>query len=806
MSTSRKAILATGMVLAAALPLLILWLLGSTRDATLIEAMGPAHTAVGRLVSGGTQEPLAASAGAKRLAPTIDLAAMLRGVSVVNAMIVDKQARIIAATARSDVGKTAPAGLAPPPDAPPFALWIERPDRVQGLTGVLEKPTISASRSAGPAGSALEGHHILVWMDATAADSRLSRAARLAAGLSAAAGLMMLGLLILMSRGDGNELMTERLARISATAGPAGAPRHRVEIQPAPSRTDWSRQESPSARHEIASTESPLAELKLPVLRANETQPRTRNRGGGIVLVGSTADASLASTASAPGTRPDHTPAPSDGGMLATPARIAAPATPDITTYSSPVEAADDAIELGPLDVCEILETAAVRATPALRQANRSLAVYVSPDVNSLVIGNEPRVRDLVDALIVLATDTVDGEEIVIDAAISGVDELTCEIRFTFGDGCDIAEFAGIAAQRFDAAEANDLLDAVKVEAEHLGGRIALKAAQGKPIQIELTLPFGLVEAGEVGAELGPDALLGGHVLIAVASEVQAAVLARYVCAWGAEAVIASSASEAAGLIANRGNRRRHFSLLITDADNGHSGYASLVQAAREAGPDGKLPGLVVVDLTGDAGSVGQTPDGRPRLTLPVQRGHLIEAILDQFVLPAGPQDAQSSDPAPRGQAPQARPSVGALTPPEPDPARAAVEEPSIHLLVCEPDGALVEGLGSNLQQLGCSFDTAASQEEIIDRFEQVMYDAILIRVDHPSIDAAATAKEIRRLEHVNNLDPVPIIATVAGAAVKDAVRLGGAATEVISITADTDTLADALENTLQPKSARATA
>jgi PAS domain S-box-containing protein len=279
--------------------------------------------------------------------------------------------------------------------------------------------------------------------------------------------------------------------------------------------------------------------------------------------------------------------------------------SPEQTTYAKAVKTSGDTllslieeildfskIEAGRLDLDArpfalgtLIEEAIELLAPRAQAKSLEIAAYVDERLPEQVVGDAPRLRQVLLNLAGNAIKFTEQGGVAIFAE-PGVwpDEATIRVRdtgvgiaadaqqrifreFEQGDGGPTRKFGGTG---LGLAISQRIV-------ERMGGRIAVESAPGKGSAFSFTIALPRAEGGrESGAPfIAPD-LAGRAVLIAAPGKIEASLLARRLGAWGAKTCVVADEKVAAAVLPER-----EWDVLLLDHALGSAAIEAVLAAAR---------------------------------------------------------------------------------------------------------------------------------------------------------------------------------------------------------------------------------
>ena len=290
---------------------------------------------------------------------------------------------------------------------------------------------------------------------------------------------------------------------------------------------------------------------------------------------------------------------------------------------------------------------------------------------------------------------------------------------------------------------------------EAMGGEIAVQSSPGHGAAFTCTLPLPVVPDADIADDEAavPPRLAGAAVLIAAPGAIEASQLGRRLRAWGAQARIVATPTEAREALPTR-----QWDSVIVDAAFG-GGEAERIGAAIAASVRRKLVLVTPADraalaLFTAAGFTGY-------LVKPVRTASLARRF-------AGPANATTQATAAPPEA-QARPPSNVAQ----GVAPAAAKPPGLAVLVAEDNDINALLAGNLLRRLGHRPVIAATGAEALACFEAAQasgkpFDVVLMDLRMPGIDGIEATRRIRAGARQHGAPHIPIIALTADTAAEN--------------------------------------
>jgi two-component system, sensor histidine kinase and response regulator len=388
------------------------------------------------------------------------------------------------------------------------------------------------------------------------------------------------------------------------------------------------------------------------------------------------------------------------------------------------------------------------------------LAGRIAPDVPDRLVGDAPRLRQVLLNLVGNAIKFTESGEVVVQ--VEKADEEAGEVVLKFlvadtgigiprdkqemifeafaqADGSTTREYGGTGLGLSISAQLVGLM----------GGRIAVESEPGRGSRFRFSVRFGTVPARvRVGDRL-PAQLRGLRVLVVDDNATNCRILEEVLSQWRMQPTTVANAQAALEAMAAAERSKRPYPLVLLDANmpvmDGFDLAAKMQQSPR-------LAGASIMML-----SSGARPGDRARcfelgisayLTKPVKQSDLMDTIVGVL--------------ASRLLGAKKRPGTGAARPPK-------AARP-LRVLVAEDNAVNQQVAVGMLERAGHEATVAENGREVLALLEKGAFDVVLMDVQMPEMDGLETTAAIRDRERATG-GHVPIVALTAHAMKGDAER-----------------------------------
>jgi signal transduction histidine kinase/CheY-like chemotaxis protein len=420
----------------------------------------------------------------------------------------------------------------------------------------------------------------------------------------------------------------------------------------------------------------------------------------------------------------------------------------DILDFSK-IEAGKLLIESQPLDLCLLIEEVAAMLAPKAEEKGLDLLVHYPPALPRHFTGDSGRIRQVITNLVGNAVKFTSKGEVLIEAASTGGDTQTAQMRISVSDtGIGIPQVTiGSLFAKFSQADTSTTrkyggtglgLAISKQLSQLMGGTIEVESEVGRGSTFSLALPL-LLYAGPSMHPVPAADLRNLRVLIVDDNEINRRVIHEQICSWGMRNGSFASGEQALQAIREAKAQGDPYQFVIADYQMPGIDGAAL---AMEITSDASLDKPVIVILT----SVGQLSEAKGLqesgiqacLAKPVRPSQLLNALATGWsskkaTAMAGPQTA-------------IRNSTAGLAPS----VAGRFAGSALRILIAEDNVVNQRVAIRMLERLGLCADVAGNGREAVEMVALAPYDVIFMDCQMPEMDGYEASAEIRRREGMN--------------------------------------------------------
>jgi signal transduction histidine kinase/CheY-like chemotaxis protein len=426
----------------------------------------------------------------------------------------------------------------------------------------------------------------------------------------------------------------------------------------------------------------------------------------------------------------------------------------DILDFSK-IEAGKLVLDSAPFDLRRAVEEATGLFAEFAHTKELELICDVAADLNSKLIGDEVRFKQVITNLVSNAVKFTEQGEIVVKVrqVENRTDELVyrIEVRDT-GIGIDREKHSAVfevfsqqdaSTTRRSAGTGLGLAISARI-VEKLAGEFGLESVPGEGSTFWFTARF---KPDPVRSNLLPSlSLAGRQALIVDDNSTNREILRGYLESWKIPVREAASSVDALAYLATS-EGRDSIGLILMDMHMPEMDGVELAQAIRQ---NEALCELKMVMLSSaSAGDLNRAEDSSlfaAWLTKPIQMEPLYHVLSSVIAL-------QSEDTNDLSTSKQQLPGTIA-----PD------KNQQIRVLLVEDNFLNQKVATAMLSQLGCNVTVAAGGQQALEIVEKRKFDLIFMDCLMPEMDGYTTTRQIRSWERDNQCDPLPIVALTANA------------------------------------------
>ncbi len=442
----------------------------------------------------------------------------------------------------------------------------------------------------------------------------------------------------------------------------------------------------------------------------------------------------------------------------------------------SKIEAGKLELEQIPFDLRALVEELGALFTAATQADHVELVCFIASDVDSHVLGDATRLRQILTNLLGNAVKFTHQGEVALQVRLleggAHREELEFEIRDTgIGMTAEQLEMLFTPFQQADGSMTRRFggtglgLSITKRLVNLMGGEISVESRIGQGSVFRVRLPF-MRQPG--GAWIADTSGLRGHrILVVDDNQTNLEVIGHYLRGWGVTAAPFDSPAEALLGLETAAESGRAFEAAILDLQM--PGMSGLTLAQRiKATPSIASTRLLLLSSPGDVDAARLAAAGIAlSLTKPVRHGLLRDALHRLINEPRGGADPSTQVPPPRpalAAAPPAKDDDAPTRPPVGAAGAGPVAGLSGSVLLAEDNLVMQQVSAGMLRRLGIRCDIVENGELALRKLEEQQYDLVLMDVQMPVLDGLSATRELRGREQRDGRRRTPVIAMTANA------------------------------------------
>lgn len=399
--------------------------------------------------------------------------------------------------------------------------------------------------------------------------------------------------------------------------------------------------------------------------------------------------------------------------------------------------------------------------TLGLRAHEKGLELVprVAPDVPEALVGDAPRLRQIILNLVGNAIKFTEKGEVVVEVETESTDEDDVTLRFTITDtGIGIArdkqELIFEAFAQADGSTTREyggtglgLAIAARL-VQMMGGAVSVKSEPGEGSRFTFTGRFGVREGGaSKGRTEDSESLSGLRVLVVDDNATNRRILDEMLRGWGMEPTLAEGGANALAQMEKASEAGQPYPLVLLDGNMpGMDGF----EVAERIKDEPQLAGASVMMLTSAARAGDRARSVElgvaSHLSKPIKRAALLDTLLEVLGRPPG--------------------SLRADRPPT---LRARASR-RLRVLVAEDNAVNRHVVMGFLDRAGHAAVVVRNGAEVLAALERHDFDVVLMDVQMPEIDGFEATRRIRQRERTSG-GHIPIVALTAHVVKGDAQR-----------------------------------
>ncbi|MCF7984785.1 MAG: response regulator, partial [Thiohalocapsa sp.] len=408
----------------------------------------------------------------------------------------------------------------------------------------------------------------------------------------------------------------------------------------------------------------------------------------------------------------------------------------DILDFSK-IEAGKLDLEHIPFDIRPLAEDITTLLAPRAAERSFELACYVAPDIDTRVIGDPTRLRQVLNNLVGNAVKFTEHGEVLLRISADETAEHAAEaintLRFEIIDtGIGMTEEAlrrlfspfeqadGSTTRRFGGTGLG--LAIVKQLVELMGGRISAESTPGEGSTFRFTIPF---ERQPAAAQDPARADLAGLRVLAVDDNAtNLTILGHYLRSWGVEAGTAADGFEALARLREAEDAGKPYDIAVLDMQMPQIDGLALARLIKSE-PSIAGTRLIMISSIGQTDVEVRAAGIQYALSKPIRQSHLHDSLQE---LAGGRERLPQQDAGPQPAADDAPGLEG-------------------HVLLAEDNPVNQRVALSMLKRLGLTADVTADGLQAVEMACARDYRLILMDCQMPTLDGFEATAELRRRE-----------------------------------------------------------
>jgi signal transduction histidine kinase/CheY-like chemotaxis protein/HPt (histidine-containing phosphotransfer) domain-containing protein len=403
-------------------------------------------------------------------------------------------------------------------------------------------------------------------------------------------------------------------------------------------------------------------------------------------------------------------------------------------------------LEFSPRDLVEDLT---VLMSERAHTKGLEVASSIQAGIPETLVGDSDRLRQVLTNLLANAVKFTEQGEVVVRVSRRGGTESRALFRFEVIDtGIGIAQgdrerlfrafsqIDGSLTRKYGGTGLGLAISRRLVEL--MGGTLEVDSTPGKGSCFWFELPFDTLEHAA-----GPKIFSAEseYVLIVDDNETNRLILEELLDVWRVRHASAKSGREALDLLTREAEGGNAFTTMVLDMQMPEMSGLEVARAVRR---DERFRALHIVMLT-SLGREAASAEGLLQwveqvLVKPVKQADLADALPGLRVVRESVRAAPTTDPSP------------------------IMNPAGVRILVVEDHPLNQEVMKDLLASLGFAFELAENGEEALSRLVEQEFSLVLMDCQMPVMDGYEATRRLRRREHAESLDRVPIVAVTAHA------------------------------------------